>query len=103
MLLVTFVEDLTEDFLHALAMEAVTVPSDAHVVAYFANPTALEVMPNVTVEQGGVNMNLAKLGPIPLAWAPYFMDFKAPYKALKMRKALMAALDDVEQGTRASP
>jgi hypothetical protein len=31
------------------------------------------------------------------------MDFKAPYKALKMRKALMAALDDVEQGTRASP
>jgi hypothetical protein len=100
-LLVRFMTDPTEDFMHALAMEAVMVPSEAQVAAYFANPAALEVTPSTTVAQGGVNMNLWNLCPIPLAWAPYFIDFKAPFKALTMGRALMATLDDVAQCTRA--
>jgi hypothetical protein len=85
-MLVKWLEDPTKDFIHALAMEAVTVPTDAQVVAYFANPAALEVIPSTTVAQGGINMDLSNLCPIPLAWAPYFMDFKAPFEALKMGK-----------------
>jgi hypothetical protein len=73
-------------------------------MAYFANPMVLEAMPNVRVMQGGsMNMKLANLCPIPLAWAPYFMEFKAHYKTLKKGKALMATLYDVEQWMRASP
>jgi hypothetical protein len=60
-------------------------------------------MPSTTVVQGGVNMNVPNLCPIPLPWAPYFMDFKAAFKALKMGKALMATLDNVAQQTRATP
>jgi hypothetical protein len=102
-MLVRFLTDPTEDFMHALAMEEVIVPSDAQVTAYFTNPTALEVMPSATVAQGGVSMNLSNLCPIPLAWAPYFLDFKAPYEALTMGKRLMATLDDVAHRTRAAP
>jgi hypothetical protein len=102
-MLVRFMVYPTEDFMHALAMEEVTVPLDAQVTTYFAKLAALEVMPNTTEAQGGVNMNLANLCPIPLAWAPYFMNFKTPFVALNMGKALVATLDDVTQRTRASP
>jgi hypothetical protein len=67
-LLVRFADDPDEDLPHAFAMEEVTVPSDAQVDAYFATATALDVMADVTVPQGGVQMNLANLCPIPLAW-----------------------------------
>jgi hypothetical protein len=49
-------------------------------------------------------MNLSNLCPtILLVWAPYFMDFKAPFEALKMGKALIATLEDVAQRTQAAP
>jgi hypothetical protein len=48
-------------------------------------------------------MNLPNLCPIPLGWAPYFMDFKTPYEALTMGKALIGTLETVAQRTRASP
>jgi hypothetical protein len=97
-------EDVTKDFMHALAMEAMVVPLDGQVMAYFATPTALDVMPSTKVAQGGINMNLSNLCPIPSAsWVPYFMDFKAPFKALKMEKLLIATLDTVEQRTRVAP
>jgi hypothetical protein len=102
-LLVKFIADPLEDLVHALAMEDVTVPSEAQVLAYFANPAALDVMLAVTVAQGGVNMNLSNLCPIPLAWDPYFLDFKTPYEAWKMGRALVATLGDVAQRTRAAP
>jgi hypothetical protein len=50
--LVRFDPDPTEDLIHALPMEAVTVPLDALVDAYFATPTACRLMPQSTVPQG---------------------------------------------------
>jgi hypothetical protein len=102
-MLVRFLADPTEDLVHALGMEEVTVPLDTQVDTYFATPAAENLMPPTTVAQGRVDMNLANLCPIPLAWAPYFLDFKAPYDALKMGRALMGTLDNVEQRTCASP
>ncbi len=78
--------DPTEDLIHALAMEAITVPSDPQVVTYFVNPTALEVMPSTTVVQGGVNINVSNLCPIPLAWAPY--GFQDTVRSLKNGEGL---------------
>jgi hypothetical protein len=52
--LVRFDPDPAEDLIHALTMEAVTVPPDVLVDAYFATPTAGRLMPQPTVPQGGV-------------------------------------------------
>jgi hypothetical protein len=71
-----------EDLAHALALEAVMVPNDALVDAYFATPTADSLMPQTTLAQGSVGMNLPNFCAIPLAWAPYFLDFKTPNDAL---------------------
>jgi hypothetical protein len=76
-MLVQFDPDPNEDLSHALAMEEVCVPLDTLVDLYFANPRAEKLMPAVTEALGGVLMNLSNLCPIPLAWAPYFMNFKS--------------------------
>jgi hypothetical protein len=102
-MLVKFLDDPAEDLVHALAMEEVIVPTDAQVDAYFLTPTAENLLPPMTVAQGGVAMNLSNMCPIPLAWAPYFMDFKTPQEALRMGQALIATLGDVTHRTRAAP
>jgi hypothetical protein len=51
---------------------------------YFSLPVAKDLMVGTTVAQGGAGMNLFNLWPIPMAWAPYFLDFKTPYEALQM-------------------
>jgi hypothetical protein len=48
-------------------------------------------------------MNLSNMRPIPLAWAPYFLDFKDPHAALQMGHTLIATLGTVEHRTRAGP
>jgi hypothetical protein len=102
-MLVKFVDQPGEDLSHALAMEEVTVPSEIQVATYFTNPAAENLMPATTVAQGGVDMNLSNMCPIPLAWAPYFLDFKEPRAALEMGHALVATLGTVEHRTRAGP
>jgi hypothetical protein len=97
-------KDPAEDLAHALTLEEVTVPWDMLVDAYFATPTATYLMPQATLNQGRVDMNLSNLFPIPLVWTPYFMDFKEPYEALMMVRTLVASfLDDAAQRTLASP
>jgi hypothetical protein len=44
---------------HALEMEEIVLPSDAQVDAYFAVPTAENLMPEVTVANGGTVMLLS--------------------------------------------
>jgi hypothetical protein len=102
-MLVKLVDDPTEDLAHGFAMEEVCVPSDAIVDAYFAGPTALDLMPGTTVALGGVPMNLSNLCPIPIAWAPYFMDFKTPHEALQMGRTLLGTLTSVADRNRATP
>jgi hypothetical protein len=48
-------------------------------------------------------MNISNFCPIPLAWAPYFMDFKTPFEALKMGRNLMVTLLDVAEWTEQLP
>jgi hypothetical protein len=73
------------------------------VEAYFTSDTATHLMPAVTPAQGGVAMNLSNFCPLPLAWAPYFIDFKTPYEALEMARRLVASLDNATHRTQADP
>ncbi len=102
-MLVKFMEDPAEDLAYGFALENVLVPSDPEVIAYFALPTAGGLLPGLMVAQEGVDMNLSNLCPIPIAWAPYFINFKAPFEALQMGKALLATLETVTQWMRAMP
>ena len=48
-------------------------------------------------------MNMVNLCPIPLAWAPYFLDFKSPHEALAMGRLLVATLVEATERTQAAP
>jgi hypothetical protein len=48
-MLVKFMDDPAEDLIHALAMEAVTAPSEAQVQAYLANPVAENLLSETMV------------------------------------------------------
>jgi hypothetical protein len=102
-MLVILVDDPTEDLAHGFAMEEVCVPSDALVDANFAGVATVDLMPATTVPQGGVQMNLSSLCPIPVAWAPHFLDFKTPYDALKMGRVLLGTLTTVADRNRTAP
>jgi hypothetical protein len=66
-LLVCFTADPDEDLAHGFVMEDVTVPSDGQVETYFGATTALNVISQTTVANGGAQMNLPNLCLIPLA------------------------------------
>jgi hypothetical protein len=102
-MLVKFKDNPAEDLAHGFAMEDVLVPLYPEAMTYFSLLTAGDLLHGTTVAQGGVDMNLSNLCPIPIAWAPYFLDFKAPYEALQMGKALLATLETVAQWMRAMP
>jgi hypothetical protein len=102
-MLVQFDPDPAEDFAYALGMEEVTVPSEAMVDTYFALPMAETLLPQPTVAQGAVEMNLANFCPIPLAWAAYFLNFKPPYEALQMGRELVVTMTNVGDRTQAGP
>jgi hypothetical protein len=102
-MLVRFGDDPDGKLAHALEMEEVSVPPEALVDTYFALATATHLMTHTTAAQGGVRMNLANFCPIPLAWAPYFLDFKTPHEALLMGRKLIASLDDASHRARADP
>jgi hypothetical protein len=91
MLLVKFDSDLAENLMHTLSMEEVTMSTDVLVEQYFATPIVIHLTPPVIIAQGGVEMNLSNFCPLPLVWAPYFLDFKPPYEVLEMAKILMLA------------
>jgi hypothetical protein len=102
-MLVKFDPDPAENFAHALAMESVIVPSDGMVDAHYALPTAGTLMAQPSVIQGASEMNLACFCPIPLAWAPYFLDFKSPHDALLMGRSLVATLSAGGERDSADP
>jgi hypothetical protein len=76
--LIRFHQDPNHNLVHALLVKEVRVPSNALVDAYFSLPVAENPMVTPTVAAGAVNTNLARLCPIPLSWAPQFMDHKTP-------------------------
>jgi hypothetical protein len=101
--LVRFSEDPLSDLAYGLRLESVNVPSDTQVDAYFAQTMATNLMPRPQVAQGAVLTNLATLCPIPLSWAPYFMDFKTPQGALGMGRQLVATLTSADDRAKADP
>jgi hypothetical protein len=60
-------------------------------------------MPRPQVAQGAVQTNLAALCPIPLSWAPYFMNFKTPQEALGTGRQLVATLTTADNRAKADP
>jgi hypothetical protein len=101
--LIRFGPSPDEDLVHGLTMEAVIVPSDNLVDAFYASPTAGHLMPQPTEAQGGTAMNLTNLCPLPLAWTPYFLDSKSPYEALKMGRSLVVTMTEPNDRALASP
>jgi hypothetical protein len=102
--LVRFQDDNAEDdFASALVLENVNVQPAAAVTAYFTGPAALEVMPAVTVAAGAVATDTSCLCPIPLAWAPYFLDFKTPYDAYRMGTGLVGTMTTDAERLRMDP
>jgi hypothetical protein len=81
-------------------MEGLMVPTDILVDGYFMTVMVTQLTSHVTTAQGGVEMNLSNFCPIPLAWAPYFLHFKPPYKALEILRVVVASLDDVTHPTQ---
>jgi hypothetical protein len=98
-MLVKFVEDPSEDLAHGLAIEEVCVPPTTLIDAYFAGLAALDLAPSTTVALGGIHISLANFCQIPVAWAPYFLDFKTPYDSLKMGRLLIGTLTAVAKRT----
>jgi hypothetical protein len=102
--LIRFHQDPNHDLVHALLVEEVRVPSNAQVDAYFSLLVAENLISAPMVAAGAVNTNpLACLCPIPLSWAPYFMDHKTPYQALLVRRKLVATLTNGDNRTRTAP
>jgi hypothetical protein len=91
-------QNLTSSF----ALNAVAVPTEAEILTYFTsvgsgtlmNPIALTV-PNT--------VQLARLCPIPHAWAAYFLDSKSPFDAWRMGCRLIATLDTADERDRVLP
>jgi hypothetical protein len=73
-ILVQFDPDPDEGFAHALGMKSQVMPTNE-----------MAETP-CTVARGGIAMNMACFCPVPLAWAPYFLDFKSPHDALRMKE-----------------
>jgi hypothetical protein len=96
-------DDVEVDFASALMLENVNVQPAAAVTAYFEGPAAREVMPAVTIAAGAVATNLSCLCPIPLAWAPYFLDFKKPYEAYRMGTRLVGTMTTDAERLRMGP
>jgi hypothetical protein len=101
--MVQFPEEAEANLLHGLLLENINVQPTALVDAYFTGAAPLEVMRMVPLAQGGVRTNLSRLCPIPLAWAPYFMDFKTPYEACKMGEALVGTLANAAERAHVDP
>jgi hypothetical protein len=102
--LIQFRQDPNHDLVHTLLVEEVRVPPNTQVDAYFSLPVAENLMAAPTVAAGSVNINLACLCPIPLSWAPYFLNHKTPYQqALLMGRELMASLTNGDERTRDAP
>jgi hypothetical protein len=101
--MVSFPQDPTSDILAALLLENVTMQPAASVAAYFADPIALDIMPSVTVANGGVDLLMCCMCPIAMAWAPYFLDFKTPFQAYTMGQALMTTLADAAERAQVEP
>jgi hypothetical protein len=96
-------DDQNVDFLAAITLDAIHVPPGASVKAYFNGPAALDLMPELAVVAGAVEMQLSCICPVPLAWAVYFLDFKTPIAAYQMGEALVATLPTAEQRLQADP
>jgi len=102
-MMIRFRETVTENLAHAFALENVTIQPVESIAAHFAGPNASVITDGLAVANGGVITPLCCLCPLPLAWAPYFLDFKTPFEAYTMGISLLATLaNNVEKG-RAMP
>jgi hypothetical protein len=57
----------------------------------------------VTVAAGAVATDASCLCLIPLAWAPYFLDFKTPYDAYRMGTDLVGTMTTDAERLRMDP
>jgi hypothetical protein len=86
----------------SFALEVKAVPTDDEVMAYFTSVAAGNLMAPIALTAGNSTC-LARLCPIPLAWAAYFLDSKSPFEAWQMGQSLIATLDTPDDRDRVSP
>jgi hypothetical protein len=78
------------------------VLTDDEVVAYFTSVAPGNLMAPIGVTLANAT-RLARLCPIPLAWAAYFLDSKSPFEAWQMGRDLIATLDTPDERDRVAP
>jgi len=100
---VRFSDVATENLMHAFALENVTNQPAESVTTHYDLPNASDVMDWVPEAEGGVPTTLCCLCPIPLMWAPYFLNFKTPFEAYSMGVALVATLGNDAERNRPTP
>jgi hypothetical protein len=83
----------------SFSLKAVAVPTEAEVVTYFTSAAAGNLMNPIGVTAANATQ-LARLCPIPHAWAAYFLDSKSPFEAWKMGCELTATLDTADERDR---
>ena len=86
----------------AFALYELAVPTENELTAYFTSAAAGNLM-NPIVPTAANTTRLAKLCPIPHAWAPYFLDSESPFEAWKIGTRLVATLDTPDERDRVLP
>jgi hypothetical protein len=84
------------DLRASFTIREVAVPTTAELVAYYSTPGAGHLLNPTPLTQAN-GTQLSHLCPIPLAWAPYFMDLKSPYEAFCTGLQLIATLDTADE------
>lgn len=90
------------DMVSSFALNVVAVPTEEEVLTYFTSAAAGNLM-NPIGATAANSSRLARLCPIPHAWAAYFLDSKTPVRAWEMGCALIATLDTADERDRAAP
>ena len=90
------------DLASAFAIHEMAVPTGAEIAAYFSAAGAGHLL-NPIARTLANGTQLSRLCPIPLAWAPYFMDSKTPYDALRTGVQLISTPDKADERDMALP
>jgi hypothetical protein len=90
------------DLSASFTISELAVPTTAKLVAYYSTPGAGHLLNPIPMTQAN-GTQLSYLCPIPLAWAPYFMDSKSPYEAFRTGLQLIATLDTADERDTALP
>lgn len=91
-----------QDLISSFALREIAVPTEVELVAYFSSAAAGNLMTPIAPTLANTT-RLARLCPIPHAWAAYFLGSQSPFEAWNTGTSLVETLDTPDQRDRAMP